>query len=184
MASSRASRLIVGTAGVLYREVSNWFLEAGLDLGYERIGRLGAIGWMYAVVDREAAYPWQHGIRPEETLTSQRFLRILHQVRHPLDSITALLTLSDSSWQFIAKHTTAVNLLQVRPWVYGSTPGRAGSETSRGLVLESMSVSRIVGLTRPSPCPRPLRPLEHHGSRRDVACLAFRQLVDTDCIAL
>lgn len=68
----------------------------------------------YAVMSHDWYYPWEasgmrigrkYGVfRPQQYSHSfRRFKTILHQVRHPLDSIASLTTFANKSWRFIIK---------------------------------------------------------------------------------
>ena len=68
-----------------------------MDVGHERMGSDGAVSSIWAV-DADV-YPASHeqGMRP-------KFGMVLHQVRHPLDTIASLTTAQDESWDFVCRH--------------------------------------------------------------------------------
>jgi len=79
--------LITGCGRSGTRYVSEALKEWGLDVGHEIEGKNGTADWYKA-------------------LNPKGYDLVLHQVRHPLDAIMTLHTLSDQSWEFISKNTT------------------------------------------------------------------------------
>lgn len=83
-----------GRSGTKY--IATVLQQCGLDVGHEKPGTDGCVSSIWAV--RDDYYPSYHDqARPT-------FKRILHQVRHPLDAIGSLMTASQESWAWNARH--------------------------------------------------------------------------------
>jgi len=84
-----------GRSGTKY--ITEVLRQCGLDVGHETLGKDGVVSSIWAVYD--SYYPSYHhqGPRPH-------FDTVLHQVRHPLDTIGSLMTSSAESWYWNARH--------------------------------------------------------------------------------
>jgi hypothetical protein len=99
----------------------------GLDVRHERLGRDGIASWSMAVDAAEP--PW--GVRR----SSYEFAHVLHQVRHPLATISSCTTFKDESWRFICEHvecatTDPVLLRAAKYWLLWNERAEDGA-TSR-----------------------------------------------------
>ena len=89
--------LVTGCCRSGTKYMSRVLRQAGLDIGHEWAGRDGAVAAEWAIkTDRYST--WYAGERPD-------FDVIVHQVREPLATIGSVLTISEESWRFIARHT-------------------------------------------------------------------------------
>lgn len=81
--------VIIGCPRSGFRFISRVFSEAGFILGHESWMKCGSANWMLT------SKPM-----PADGL-------VLHQIRHPLDVIGSMQTITNGSWDLLMKHTSA-----------------------------------------------------------------------------
>ena len=110
--STLVPMLITGTGRSGTHHISNVLKLKGFDVCHEHICADGSVSWAYAVYDSENKYVWESRIKR----TNQRFRHVFHMVRHPLHAIASLTTYTDTSWEFIGRHTPEVpGLATIQP---------------------------------------------------------------------
>ena len=90
-----------GRSGTYYMALA---LQAlGFDVGHEEWGKDGQVGF-HAAVDLRGAKKgklWRLQRDPHDV--------VLHQVRHPLGTISSFQTAQDYTWNFVCEHEKAIN---------------------------------------------------------------------------
>lgn len=95
----RRKLLIIGCprSGTLF--AARYFIKHfKMKIGHERIDKDGVSAWMMAVEPKNLGYPW--GYCKSDIL----FSHTLHQVRHPVKTISSLFSIHNRSWLFIEDH--------------------------------------------------------------------------------
>lgn len=72
--------------------------KLGLDIGHERLGVDGAIGWFYAANDKWDGYGEDRGSREESS-----FKKIVHQIRNPVEVIRSITWMHRKQYRFIRR---------------------------------------------------------------------------------
>jgi hypothetical protein len=85
-----------GRSGTKY--TAKLFCDLGIGVGHERLGKEGIASWVLS--GEHGKSPWG----PKMAELRGIPLKIAHQVRHPLKTISSVMTAKPRSWKFIAQN--------------------------------------------------------------------------------
>src|SRR5687767_5167182 len=85
-----------GRSGTKY--TAKLFCDLGIGVGHERLGKEGIASWVLS--GEHGKSPWG----PKMAALRGIPLKIAHQVRHPLKTISSVMTAKPRSWKFIAQN--------------------------------------------------------------------------------
>jgi hypothetical protein len=108
--------LVLGTGRSGTRFVSQYLQACGLDIPHEKIGRHGVVAW--ELVAQQCL--WVPRYEPKH------YDKSLHVVRHPLQTISALQTITAASWDFICHNSPTcledpLPLRCMKHWLFWNT---------------------------------------------------------------